>query len=160
MVNVLMELLSTENHSSVRVMVEWLVIRVLLHKPSLFHKVLKAIQKSDEKRMAYLCSLFTIATHLVMSTTADKQVTFLHSLYVILKSPMVQSLQGGTENCGVAGSKLCKLHHLVVDLVLYQRLVIMCPCSMETKRTPASEKVQEQGFYILDLTRSSRQSLG
>ena len=70
----LLESLVQENQPSVRLMVEWLLVRVILKEITVLNMVVKEIENKNNNHMAYLCSLFAVVTRVAKFTDSDNQV--------------------------------------------------------------------------------------
>ena len=70
-VEYLLEMLTLETQPSVRSMVEWTLIRLILRDYTILESLWTEIGVTSEKKTATLCSMFTIITH-VTRHTEDK----------------------------------------------------------------------------------------
>ena len=59
-----MEMLSEEAQPSVRLMVEWISVLLLLRHPHLRRHLWESLKRGSEKKAACLCSLHSIVMHL------------------------------------------------------------------------------------------------
>lgn len=74
-------ILSESSQPSVRIMQEWLLVRIYLESETLRGKIWNLIHQAEEKRVGSLCSVVSVVYHVARLLSSDFQLDFIYQAF-------------------------------------------------------------------------------